>query len=181
MAAEERREVILECARREFAAHGLHGASTRAIASCAGISQPYVFQHFSTKKELFLAVLDASFERTLEALRGAAELPREQVFPAIGRVYIAQLESDPEGLTLLTHFLAACGDPDVRARMQQRYGELYQYVERVSGANDEAVRTLFAYGMLATTAAALRLSELQGGPEDWATRLLGFLDGLYEA
>ena len=53
--AEERREEILEAARYEFAARGLHGTSTEDIARRAGISQPYVFRLFGTKKELFMA------------------------------------------------------------------------------------------------------------------------------
>ena len=41
-----------------------YGASTEAIARRVGVSQPYVFQLFGTKKELFLAVVRRCFERT---------------------------------------------------------------------------------------------------------------------
>ena len=47
--AEERRESVLDAAFEEFAARGLDGASTEAIAEKAGISQPYVFRLFGTK------------------------------------------------------------------------------------------------------------------------------------
>ena len=57
--AGERREQILEAALAEFAAHGLEGGSTEAIAKAVGISQPYVFRLFGTKKELFMATIDA--------------------------------------------------------------------------------------------------------------------------
>ena len=50
--AEQRRDEILDAALVEFAERGLHGASTEAIARRAGISQPYVFRLFGTKKEL---------------------------------------------------------------------------------------------------------------------------------
>ena len=53
--ATERRDEILEAALVEFAAHGLDGGSTEAIAKAAGISQPYVFRLFRTKKQLFIA------------------------------------------------------------------------------------------------------------------------------
>lgn len=179
--AEERRGLILDAARSEFARLGLYGASTREIAAAAGISQPYLFQHFETKKDLFLAVLDASFERVLASLRVAgADLPREAVFTEISRAYIDQLEGDSEGLMLFNQFVAACGDDAVRERLVHRFGELYHYVERVSGANEEAVRTLFAYGMLATLAASLRLDDLPPQEESWAARLLGFLGALSE-
>ena len=52
--ATERRVDVLEPAREVFAEHGLSGASTDAIARKAGISQPYLFRLFGTKKELYL-------------------------------------------------------------------------------------------------------------------------------
>ncbi len=54
--AEERRDEILNAAMLEFAERGL-GASTDEIARVAGISQPYVFRLFGTKKELLKAVV----------------------------------------------------------------------------------------------------------------------------
>src|SRR5204863_476321 len=52
--ADQRREEILVAAFDEFAEHGLHGTSTDVIARKAGVSQPYVFRLFGTKKELYL-------------------------------------------------------------------------------------------------------------------------------
>ncbi len=176
MPADERRELVIAAARAEFAAHGLQGASTKTIAAGAGISEAYLFQLYGTKKELFLAVLERNFDLIHEVLRDAAEgTSREEVFTALGRGYLGHLRTDEEGLTLFLQGLAASKDEQVRARVRERYGELYHFVERVSGANDEAVRTLFAYAMLATLAAALRLSDI-GGRDSWASRLLGFLD-----
>src|SRR6184192_2179031 len=73
--AEERREAVLEAALEEFAARGLEGASTEAIAAKAGISQPYVFRLFGTKKELFKAVVSRCFRQTLELFQRAAPGP----------------------------------------------------------------------------------------------------------
>src|SRR5215471_11849385 len=89
--AAERREEILEAAMTEFATGGLHGASTDAIARAAGISQPYLFRLFGTKKELFLAVLDRGFARTLEAFQlgvGRASGAGENVFKTMGEAYV---------------------------------------------------------------------------------------------
>jgi hypothetical protein len=52
--AEERREEILAIAIEHFAASGFRGTSTAVIAREAGISHPYLFRLFRTKKELFL-------------------------------------------------------------------------------------------------------------------------------
>jgi AcrR family transcriptional regulator len=67
--ADERRVAVLAAANIEFALRGLHGASTDAIARRAGISQPYLFRLFGSKKELFIAVIEDCFARTLESFR----------------------------------------------------------------------------------------------------------------
>ena len=72
MSAEERREAILEAARLEFASTGFHGTSTETIAERAGISQPYLFRLFGTKKELFVASVRRCFRETLETFQRAA-------------------------------------------------------------------------------------------------------------
>jgi AcrR family transcriptional regulator len=180
MAAKERRELVLLAARTEFAEHGFHGASTNRIAEAAGISQPYLFQLYNTKHALFLAVVDRYFDEVHGALRDAAEgAGKEDVFRALGRGFLEHLVGDREGLMLFMQSLAASGDPEVRRRVRDRFGELYHYVERVSGANDEAVRTLFAYGLLAALGAALGLHEVEGR-ETWAGRLMDFL-GSFDA
>ena len=48
--AEERREEILEFAVSEFAVHGLSGGSVEKVAERSGVSQPYVYRLFGTKK-----------------------------------------------------------------------------------------------------------------------------------
>lgn len=69
----ERREAVLDAAVIEFSEKGLHGASAEAIAGRAGISQPYVFKLFGTKKELFLATVARVCDRIVEACGGFAE------------------------------------------------------------------------------------------------------------
>src|SRR6478609_8369665 len=64
LTAEERRDAVISAAMVEFAQGGLAGTSTDAIARRAGVSQPYLFQLFGTKKELFIAVIRRCFERT---------------------------------------------------------------------------------------------------------------------
>jgi AcrR family transcriptional regulator len=83
---------VLSVAELEFAAAGLHGASTETIAHRAGITQAYVFRLFGTKKRLFLACVDAAFERMTLALLGAAGGARGiEALAAMGREYDAML------------------------------------------------------------------------------------------
>ena len=64
LTAPERREQILEAAVTVFAERGYEGASTDVIARMAGISQPYLFRLFGTKRELIIATVKRCFEDT---------------------------------------------------------------------------------------------------------------------
>src|ERR1041384_2729901 len=86
--ADERRDEILDAAFVEFAERGLHGASTEEIAKRAGISQPYVFRLFGSKKELFKAATARCLRETLETFQRAAEGKRgEAALEAMGTAY----------------------------------------------------------------------------------------------
>jgi AcrR family transcriptional regulator len=167
---EERREEILDAAQTVFAAKGLHGGSTEEIARLAGISQPYVFRLFGTKKELYKVVVARCFRMTLEAFQRAAEGKRgEEALHAIGEAYGRLLEGDPSYLRGQMQSYAACDDPEIRAAVQAGYGDLVSYVERVSGADEATIAAFFAKGMLMNVLASMELAD---PTEPWAIRLL---------
>jgi AcrR family transcriptional regulator len=56
--ADERKAVIIDAASRVFAERGYLGASMERIAAAAGVSAPLIYEHFSSKKELYIALLD---------------------------------------------------------------------------------------------------------------------------
>jgi AcrR family transcriptional regulator len=168
--AEERREAVLEAALAEFAARGLGGASTEAIAERAGISQPYVFRLFGTKKELFKAVVARCFRQTLEVFQRAAEGKRgEEALHAMGKAYIEELLVDRIKLRTQMQAYSACDDPEVCEVVRGSYGDLVTYVERVTGLAPEAVSRFFATGMLLNV---LESMDVADGSEPWAARLL---------
>jgi len=168
---DERREDILDAALHEFADGGLDGTSTEDIARRAGISQPYVFRLFGTKKQLFRAVVARCFRETLEIFQRAAEgLRGQEALDAMGKAYIAQLTSDPVRLRAQMQAYVACHDPDIREGVQAGYGDLVTYVERVSGLSSAEVTQFFAMGMLLNVFAAME--QLDETAEPWAQRLL---------
>jgi AcrR family transcriptional regulator len=168
--AEERREQILEAALAEFAARGLEGGSTEAIAKAVGISQPYVFRLFGTKKELFIATVERCMRGTLDMFRTAsAGLKGEEALRAIGDAYVERLASDPTYLHSQMQAYAASDDPQIREVVRKGYGELVEYVERISGEPTDRVSHFFAKGMLLNVMASL---DLLGAEEGWAQRLI---------
>src|SRR3954452_1271499 len=58
LSAEERRGGIVEAASRVFAERGYVGASMERIAAAAGVSAPLIYEHFASKKELYIELLD---------------------------------------------------------------------------------------------------------------------------
>jgi AcrR family transcriptional regulator len=165
---EERREEILDAAIEVFSHQGLYGASTEEIAKRAGISQPYVFRLFGTKKELYVAGVVRCFRQTLELMQRAAEGKRgEEALHAIGEAYGQLLEADRTYLRAQMQAYAACDDPEIAAAVRAGYGDLVTYVERVSGAPAEAISQFFAGGMLMNV-----LASMDAMAEDWGVRLV---------
>src|SRR5919199_4783345 len=164
--AEERRESVLDAAQVEFAARGLHGASTEEIARRAGISQPYVFRLFGSKKELFKATVARCLRETLETFQRAAEGKRgEEALEAMGQVYVNELIADRTRLKAQLEAYAACDDPEICEVVRNGFGDLVTYVERVSGLDPAEVSRFFATGMLINVIAAMGLRD---SDEPWA-------------
>jgi AcrR family transcriptional regulator len=170
MSSGERREEILEAAVAEFAIKGLYGTSTDVIAERAGVSQPYLFRLFGTKKYLFMAAVQRNFERTETAFRRVAESNPENVLEAMGVAYCEML-SHREQLLLQMQSYVACSDPEVRKLVRKQFGTLYLYVQQASGASDEELRDFFAVGMLMNVGAAMDLPAVLCN-EPWAAELL---------
>ena len=169
MTAEERRDAILEAARQEFASAGFHGTSTETIAARAGISQPYLFRLFGTKKELFLASVRRCFRETLETFQRATEGKRgEEALEAMGEAYMALL-ADRSRLQAQMQAYAACDDAEVCAVVREGYGDLFTWVERVSGLPPAEISAFFAKGMLLNVVASM---DLLHSDEPWAQRMI---------
>jgi len=167
--ADQRREEILVAALEEFAEHGVHGTTTDTIAEKAGVSQPYLFRLFGTKKELYLESVRRCLRQTLEVFQeAAASKSGEDALEAIGAAYGVLLR-DRTRLQAQMQAYAACGDEDVREVVRSGYGELVEFVERVSGAEPERIRDFFAFGMLLNVFASMDLLDQQA---PWAKKLL---------
>src|ERR1700751_5753847 len=97
--AEERREELVGIAFRHFAEGGYHGTSTEAIAREGGISQPYLFRLFKTKRELFLACVDRCFAGVEQVFEESVtgDTPQERL-EAMGRSYSERLVPDRHSL-----------------------------------------------------------------------------------
>jgi AcrR family transcriptional regulator len=171
--AAERREELVTAAVREFAYGGLHGTPVERIARRVGVAQPYVFSLFTSKRELFLAAIERSFERVQATFRAAAAsfqagmAPAQcaDVLEAMGAAYKELLRSDRDHLMLQHQAYAACDDEVVRARVRRRYAQLVELARELSAAEPQRLDDFFRRGMALNVAAALGVEELSVGCE----------------
>jgi AcrR family transcriptional regulator len=115
LSAPARRELIERAATEVFAAHGYAGASIDEIARRSGVTPPVVYDHFSSKLDLFTRLLERTRDELLamwvEQLAGddPAEARMRRSFEAWAR-YVEQ-----HRFAARMYFQEATGDPQARA------------------------------------------------------------------
>lgn len=116
----ERRAQLLDAARTAFVTQGYHAAAMDDIAERAGVSKPVLYQHFPSKQDLYLALLDESVESLTGAVRDAlqsTEDNRERVAATI-RAYFDFVD-DPDGAYRLVFESDLVNVEEVRRRVER--------------------------------------------------------------
>jgi AcrR family transcriptional regulator len=167
--ADERRTAVLAAAISEFARSGYAGTSTDTIAARAGISQPYLFRLFGTKKDLFVATYNLVGDRIIRELSRAGDgLEGQEAVEAMGAAYV-ELMQDPELLQVQLHgFAAAPGDPDIARSCRRTFEVLQRMLSDRTQLSDDEMRNFFAMGMLINVMSAIDLLSVS---ELWAQNL----------
>jgi AcrR family transcriptional regulator len=162
MSADQRRALVIDAARAEFASGGYDATSTQAIARRVGVSQPYLFRLFPSKKAIFQAAMEDCFAR-LEHLfdESSAGLTGEEALAAMGRAYNALLDDRTLLQMQLQMWALACRDEDVRDTARQGMARLWQRAEQISGADSMRVMQFMASGMLLNVFAAMELPRIK--------------------
>lgn len=180
MTADERRSAVLSVALRAFARDGYGGTSTEAIAEAAGISQPYLFRLFGTKKQLFLQAVALGCQAVLRTFEKASEgLEGEAALEAMGHAYGPLIEDRALLLAQLQGY-AASGDPEIRPFVAQCFADIVRFVATRTGLGPEQIRNFFAMGMLCNVVAAIDLGPMDELWGDWCedTAHSDFVDSL---
>jgi AcrR family transcriptional regulator len=150
LSASQRRAQLVEVAGRLFAEHGYHSLSMEQLADAAGVSKPVFYQHFPSKRDLYLALLrDAVSEldaQVRKALEGTSS-NRERVRGAIS-AYFDFVEDRNFRLLFDT---AELKETDVRETVDGAFCEVTQVVAALiaedAGLRPHAARFL-ASGLL---------------------------------
>jgi AcrR family transcriptional regulator len=130
--APERRRQLLDTALEVFATQGFHGTSMNDIAEAAGVTKPVLYQHFASKRGLYLELLNDVGGTLLEHIAkatAAAGSPRGQVEAGV-QAYFRFVDGNRSAFTLLFGSGA------------RRDAEFADAVRRVEAAVAEAVASL---------------------------------------
>jgi AcrR family transcriptional regulator len=135
LSAEERRRCVVEAACRVFAKSSYSGATTAEIARECGVSEPVLYRHFDSKRDLYLACLDAAWAHVRQlwedVLAGEAD-PRQQL-GAMGRAYV-HLQRHGDRIMLSDLWIQALNeagdDPKIRRYLRDQVREVHDFVAR---------------------------------------------------
>ncbi len=125
MSHEERRLQIISVATELFASKGFRGATTRAIAETAGVSEAIIFRHFATKEDLYDAIITSSLEKRREhwdrdaLIADAKDDDLEGILVRFAHSVIVRNRSDPTFIRLMMY--SSLEDHKFRQRFFESY------------------------------------------------------------
>src|SRR5438067_7338203 len=146
MRGTERKAQILRVARKVFGSKGFHGVSMDDVAREAGVTKPILYDHFSSKEALYLALLDADAQALEDRIRNALAAPtgnRERIRASF-QAYFDFVDEHAEGFRLLMQETVGTDDVfrsnvgRVRDRIMQEVSDLIVRESQGTIDRDEA-------------------------------------------
>jgi AcrR family transcriptional regulator len=131
LSAEKRKAAVLDCACSIFSTGSYRGTTTAEIARRAGVTEPILYRHFESKRDLYLAVLDESWRRLRELWEETIEAEEDptQWLATIGRVYFESPDPKLRCADLWVQALTeASDDPEIRKALRKHMREVHAYV-----------------------------------------------------
>jgi AcrR family transcriptional regulator len=134
LSAEERRADVLETACQIFAKAGYQGATTAEIARGSGVTEPILYRHFASKRDLYLSCLSAAWDecRAMWEQAIVEESDPGLWVGAMGRSYLAARDKRGYIVNLWVHALTeANNDPEIRRFIRRQMRDVHQFVSGV--------------------------------------------------
>jgi AcrR family transcriptional regulator len=142
LSAPERRAAVVETACRVFAKSSYHGSTTAQIARETGVTEPVLYRHFSSKRELYVACLGDAWER-LRAMWEkalAAEPDASAWLGTLGKTYLQARAADRVIVVDLwiQALTVAADDAEIRRSLRDQVREVHDFVADVVRRGQEA-------------------------------------------
>ena len=132
MRGDERRALILAQSKKVFAQHGYADASTAELARASGVTEPMLYKHFGSKKQLFLTLIDQVSQQFMQRFQAAVEQKAsEDALAALSSLlldYRAAAMADPDGSSVLGLISPDATDPDFVAAALEHTRIMYAFV-----------------------------------------------------
>lgn len=171
--AARRRRQLLDVALERFAAKGFHATSMEEIAEAAGVTKPVLYQHFRSKRQLYLELLDDVGGRLMDAIAKAtagADGPRRQVEAGFA-TYVRFMTDRPQAFPLLFGS-GARRDPEFADAVRRVEASIAEAVAALIDADIEPDhRRDLAAAIVGMAEGVLRHSPAPVDPEELAGRI----------
>jgi AcrR family transcriptional regulator len=135
LTANERRTAVVETACRVFAKSSYHGSTTAQIARETGVTEPVLYRHFASKRELYLACLAAAWERLRILWDKALEREEEPGMwvATLGQTYLQARAADRIILVDLwiQALTEATEDPVIAKALRRQIRDMHDFIADV--------------------------------------------------
>lgn len=140
--AAQRKEQLLDTAATLFAERGYAGATTAELAKAAGVTEPIIYRHFESKRDLFVALIDRTGDRTIaqwvNELANAGS-PAERLRRLIGANPMVS-EKGRGVYRVIVQAMTEIEDPEIKAAIVRHIEALHRFLaSEVAKAQDEGV------------------------------------------
>lgn len=157
-----RRDQILAAARSCFIDRGYHPTRMEDIASTAGLSKGGIYFHFQSKQEVFDALVQEEFDRSMEALKGVSDsrAPVAEKMQILGRHYLEYFSTAPDA----PRFFIVMGEMGLRDEaLAKRLLEMQSsYIDEIAKLIDQGIAEGVLRPVDSKVAAALLKALLDG-------------------
>lgn len=134
MKATDRRRQLLQASIACFAEHGYQGTSTARLARVAQVSEPVLYQHFASKHDLFVALLEEVGKEVLRGWREAISPLRSPIDQLRVLLRLNPATTDPRTRQLYRVIFAAqaeFNEPKIQAALRRHYQKYAQFLTQV--------------------------------------------------
>jgi AcrR family transcriptional regulator len=194
MTSDERRAAIVQAACRLFAEKGFRGTTTRELAAAVGVTEPVLYEHFRTKRDLYSAIIGEKAKEGLAAMRAieaqfAGSNDDARFFNALGEGVIRWYTEDPTFVRLLLY--SSLENHELKDLMHERSAEVFSIVgdhiqRRINAGAMRAVDPMLAgrafFGMVAhyaLTGLVFGCAPLNKDTKQVVTEMVSiFIDGM---
>ncbi len=130
--AAKRKTQLLEAAAKVFASRGYSGTTTAELAKAAGVSEPIIYRHFESKRDMFIALVEKAGEETLasweESLKGVTD-PAERLMILIHANPMVTVKGHLK-YRVIVQAMTEVEEPPIQAALQQHIRTVHEFLSK---------------------------------------------------